>query len=119
MAAGAEAGAEAEADGVSVFSDEEAWDVREEIPNDSAAALILLEHQLGRAAARRDRARGRLPPQRRLHRSSDVRITQSGPAHLASRRTPPALGGPSHGGCSASPSGRRGASGVLAPPATR
>jgi uncharacterized membrane protein len=44
MAAGAEAGAEATADGVSVFSDEEAWDVLEDIPNDSAAALILLEH---------------------------------------------------------------------------
>jgi uncharacterized membrane protein len=44
MVAGAEAGAEATADGVSVFSDEEAWDVLEEIPNDSAAALILLEH---------------------------------------------------------------------------
>jgi hypothetical protein len=44
--AGAEAGAEAVADGngVHVFSDEEAWDVLEEIPNDSAAALILLEH---------------------------------------------------------------------------
>jgi uncharacterized membrane protein len=41
---GAEAGAEAAADGISVFSDEEAWDVIEEIPNDSAAALILLEH---------------------------------------------------------------------------
>jgi hypothetical protein len=27
-----------------VFSDEEAWDVLEEIPNDSAAALLLLEH---------------------------------------------------------------------------
>ena len=27
-----------------MFSDEEAWDVLEEIPNDSAAALILLEH---------------------------------------------------------------------------
>src|SRR3954447_12877569 len=44
MVAGAEAGAEAAADGVSVFSDEEAWDVLEEIPNDSAAALVLLEH---------------------------------------------------------------------------
>ena len=44
MAVGAEAGAEAGADGVSVFSDEDAWDVIEEIPNDSAAALILLEH---------------------------------------------------------------------------
>ncbi|WP_028062773.1 hypothetical protein [Solirubrobacter soli] len=43
--AGAEAGAEAAADGISAFSDEDAWDVIEEIPNDSAAALILLEHQ--------------------------------------------------------------------------
>jgi uncharacterized membrane protein len=44
MDAGAAAGAEAATDGVSVFSDEEAWDVLEDIPNDSAAALILLEH---------------------------------------------------------------------------
>ena len=44
MVVGAEAGAEAGADGISVFSDEDAWDVLEEIPNDSAAALILLEH---------------------------------------------------------------------------
>jgi len=42
--AGAEAGAEAAAGGASVFSDEDAWDVLEEIPNDSAAALVLLEH---------------------------------------------------------------------------
>ncbi len=42
--AGAVAGAEAAAAGVSVFSEEEAWDVLEDIPNDSAAALILLEH---------------------------------------------------------------------------
>jgi uncharacterized membrane protein len=44
MVVGAEAGAEAGADGVEVFTDEEAWDVLEDIPNDSAAALILLEH---------------------------------------------------------------------------
>jgi uncharacterized membrane protein len=44
MHAGAEAAAEAAADGISVFSDEEAWDVIEEIPNDSAAALLLIEH---------------------------------------------------------------------------
>jgi uncharacterized membrane protein len=42
--AGAVAGAEAAADGIQVFSDDDAWDVLEEIPNDSAAALILLEH---------------------------------------------------------------------------
>lgn len=41
---GALAGAQAAADGIQVFSDEEAWDVLEEIPNDSAAALLLLEH---------------------------------------------------------------------------
>jgi len=42
---GAMAGAEAAADGIHAFSEEDAWDVIEEIPNDSAAALILLEHQ--------------------------------------------------------------------------
>jgi uncharacterized membrane protein len=41
---GAVLGAEAAADGVEVFSEEEAWDVLEQIPNDSAAALVLLEH---------------------------------------------------------------------------
>lgn len=41
---GALAGAQAAADGIHVFSDEEAWDVLEEIPNDSAAALLLIEH---------------------------------------------------------------------------
>jgi uncharacterized membrane protein len=45
MIEGAEIGAEMAAEeGIHVFSDEEAWDVLEEIPNDSAAALILLEH---------------------------------------------------------------------------
>ena len=44
MAAGAEMGALAAQDGIEVFSDEQAWDVLEDIPNDSAAALILLEH---------------------------------------------------------------------------
>ena len=44
LEAGAAAGAEAAADGVQVFSDEEAWDVLEDIPNDSAAALLLIEH---------------------------------------------------------------------------
>lgn len=43
--AGAEAGAEmAAAEGIDVFSDADEWDVLEDIPNDSAAALILLEH---------------------------------------------------------------------------
>ena len=31
-------------EGIQMFSDEEAWDVLEEIPNDSAAALLLIEH---------------------------------------------------------------------------
>jgi uncharacterized membrane protein len=43
--AGAEVGAKKAAeDGIHAFTDEEAWDVVEDIPNDSAAALILLEH---------------------------------------------------------------------------
>ena len=45
LEAGAEIGAEAAAEGgVQFFSDEAAWDILEDIPNDSAAALILLEH---------------------------------------------------------------------------
>jgi uncharacterized membrane protein len=43
--AGALAGAEAAAeDGVNVFTDDEAWDILDDIPNDSAAALIMIEH---------------------------------------------------------------------------
>jgi hypothetical protein len=45
MEAGAAAGAkEAAAEGINVFGGAEEWDVLEDIPNDSAAALILLEH---------------------------------------------------------------------------
>jgi len=44
MVAGAEAGAaQAAEEGINVFGGDE-WDVLEDIPNDSAAALILLEH---------------------------------------------------------------------------
>jgi uncharacterized membrane protein len=43
--AGAVAGAEEAAkEGINVFGSAEEWDVLEDIPNDSAAALILLEH---------------------------------------------------------------------------
>ena len=45
MAAGAVAGAEAAADGIEMFSDEDAWDVLSEIPDGTAAALLLLEHR--------------------------------------------------------------------------
>jgi uncharacterized membrane protein len=46
MEAGAAAGAEevAAAGGVQVFTEQEGWDVLDDIPNDSAAALVLLEH---------------------------------------------------------------------------
>jgi len=44
-AIGASAGADATADGIHAFSGDDAWDVIEEIPNGTAAALILLEHQ--------------------------------------------------------------------------
>ena len=44
--AGAEAGAEQAAiEGIHPLSNDDSWDVLEDIPNDSAAALILLEHQ--------------------------------------------------------------------------
>jgi uncharacterized membrane protein len=43
MEEGAVVGAEAAADGVHVF-DEAEWDVLEDIPNDTAAALVLIEH---------------------------------------------------------------------------
>ena len=45
MEAGAEVGADAAAEhGIEVFSGDE-WDVLEDIPNDTAAALLLIEHQ--------------------------------------------------------------------------
>jgi uncharacterized membrane protein len=44
MEKGAVAGTDAAGDGIQAFSDADAWDVIEDIPNDSAAALILLEH---------------------------------------------------------------------------
>jgi uncharacterized membrane protein len=46
MEAGAIAGAEEAAveGGVHAFDEQEGWDVLEDLPNDSAAALILLEH---------------------------------------------------------------------------
>ncbi|HEX5117639.1 MAG TPA: hypothetical protein VFW65_20790 [Pseudonocardiaceae bacterium] len=46
MEVGAQLGAEtAAAEGVQAFSDSDAWDVIEEIPNGTAAALLLIEHQ--------------------------------------------------------------------------
>jgi uncharacterized membrane protein len=45
FAFGAEVGAEAAAEGFEVFTDADAWDVMEEIPNGTAAALVLLEHR--------------------------------------------------------------------------
>jgi uncharacterized membrane protein len=42
---GAERGAEAVAERGGVFSEEQAWDVLEEIPPDSAGLLIMLEHR--------------------------------------------------------------------------
>jgi uncharacterized membrane protein len=41
---GAAAGALAAADGISAFDDADAWDVLDDIPNGSAAALLLIEH---------------------------------------------------------------------------
>jgi uncharacterized membrane protein len=44
MEVGAAAGAEAGAGGTQFFSDDEAWDVVAELPENTACALILLEH---------------------------------------------------------------------------
>ena len=45
MEAGAEIGAQQAAEnGVNVFTDDQAWDILADIPNDSAAAIIMLEH---------------------------------------------------------------------------
>ncbi len=43
--AGADAGAAVAEQGVDIFDEEEVWDVIDDIPNDSAAAVILLEHR--------------------------------------------------------------------------
>jgi uncharacterized membrane protein len=45
MAVGAELGAATAEERGGVFSEEEAWDVLADIPEDTAAALILLEHR--------------------------------------------------------------------------
>ena len=60
MEAGAVAGAEEAAaeGGVHVFTEEEGWDVLEDIPNGSAAALILLEHLPLRYSTRPGLGRG-------------------------------------------------------------
>ena len=42
--AGLELGAEAVAGDVEPFSEDEGWDVVQDIPNDTAAALVLIEH---------------------------------------------------------------------------
>jgi uncharacterized membrane protein len=44
LEAGALLGEAAAEDGIQVFTDEDAWDVIDDIPNDSAAALVLIEH---------------------------------------------------------------------------
>ena len=45
MEAGAILGAEAAAEGNTPFGDADGWDILDDIPNGSAAALILIEHQ--------------------------------------------------------------------------
>src|SRR4051812_41472724 len=63
MVAGAEAGAEAaENGGIEGFSDDDARGVVEDIPNDPAAALILLQHHPARPL------RGAHPPARGVRR---------------------------------------------------
>ncbi len=42
---GAKAGAAAVEEGIDIFDEEDVWDIIDDIPNDSAAAVILLEHR--------------------------------------------------------------------------
>ena len=71
--AGAEAGAEAAASGAGVFTEEEAWDVLEEIPDGLRRRARPARAPLGRPAARRHRARGRVPHLRRVHQPARPR----------------------------------------------
>ncbi len=43
--AGAALGAEASAEGIDLFTDQDEWDIIDQRPNDSAAAIILVEHR--------------------------------------------------------------------------
>ena len=75
---GAEAGAiagaeEAAEDGVNVFTEQEGWDVLEDIPNDSAAALVLIEHHWAVPLRNAIVRAGGLPHQRRLHQPARPR----------------------------------------------
>ena len=89
----------------SVFADEEAWDVLEDIPNDSAAALILLEHHWAVPLRDAIAPRRRIPHQRRLHQPA--RPGRDRPGHRARRprsctpsrpRSPPSRTLKTHGG---------------------
>jgi uncharacterized membrane protein len=60
--AGAEVGAAAMSEGATVFSEEDAWDVVEDIPPKTAAALVLLEH------------RWAIPLRDSIHRAGGFRI---------------------------------------------
>ena len=92
--AGAEAGEEAAAEGIHVFSDEDAWDVLEDIPNDSAAALLLIEHHWAvplrdavvKAGGFRHQRRVHQPAGPGGHRSGDGRGGQGAARHGDSRR---------------------------------
>ena len=89
LEAGAEAGAEAAADGVQVFDDEDAWDVLEDIPNDSAAALLLIEHHwavplrdaIARAGGFRLVGRVHQPPGPGRDRAAGGRRGRAAPRH--------------------------------------
>ena len=81
---GAELGAEMGAEGIHAFSDEEAWDVLEEIPNDSRGGADPARAPLGGAAARRDRSRRRYRPCGLLHPSCGSRRAR--PRHCGGGR---------------------------------
>ncbi len=74
---GAELGAERTAGGVNIFKEEDVPDVIEQIPNDSAAAIILLDVPLGDPVAGRRRAHERHADRGHVH--SSARSRRRGP----------------------------------------
>ena len=80
--------------GVHVFTEQEGWDVLEDIPNDSAAALVLIEHHW--AVPLRDAIMPgrRLPHQRRLHQPA-----RPGGNWASLSRGSPGTARPGNGGC--------------------
>ena len=103
MVAGAVAGGEEAAaeGGFSVFGEDEGWDVLEDIPNDSAAALVLLEHHWAVPLRDAHRARRRVRYQRRLHQPARPRGDRASLGRGSAGTARPGNGAPGRADCRA------------------